>query len=370
MPNRRRRSPALLFVLLVAGCGAAVQSPATPSSSAPLVPAALGGCPDRPFDPAVRLDPMFASDLFPGDETEAMASALVDRLEGIYAARPGVDPCEAFTGRGLQAALRVDPRLAAVARGQVRIDSQLIFRGRFEGAYDLRRRPPTVPLDVIFDIDAGARVTDAATGAVTISADRERVGLGVVLQFDGHAWRVDQVGPVSDENAAWARLPEPPRAGPPCTGFRRDPRGVPFDERAGTTLGAILPGRPWCDDHGAGRDIRVPGQLTFFTRYPCDRGGMAVLSLAEPLGGGLDPLDRREYLRDPKGEAAANGWLTGPYDGDAALPPDAVDTGWTNGNVDLWESPSDVDDAVYLVRGDVVERWPRATKDWGVIDCN
>jgi hypothetical protein len=313
---------------------------------------------------------MFSSDLFPGDETEAMASAFVDRLEAIYAAQPGVDPCEAFTGPGLATALRVDPRLAAVASGQARIDGDLIFRRRFEGAYDLRQRPPTVPLDVVFDIDAGTRMTDIGTGAVTVSTERERIGFGLVLLFDGHAWRVDRVGPISDDNAAWARLPDHPRPGPPCTALRHDRRGAPFDDHAGTRLGDTLPKRAWCDSHGAGQQIRIPDQLTFFTRYPCDRGSISALALADPLGVGIDRLDGREYLRDPNGEAAANGWLTGPYDGASALPPDAVDTGWTNGNVDLWESPSNLDDAVYLVRGDTVERWPRAKKDWGVVDCN
>ena len=370
MPDPRSGSLLLIAVLVLGGCGSTAPSPADPSPSAPLVPAALGGCPDRPFDPTAPLAPMFSSDTFPGDEAGVVASAFVDRLEAIYAAQPGVDPCEAFTARGLATALRVDPRLAAVAGGRARIDGNLIFRRRFEGVYDLRQRPPTVPLDVVFDIESGARVTDTGTGAVTISTERERIGLGLVLLFDGHAWRVDRVGPISDDNAAWARLPVQPRPGPPCTDFRRDAGAARFDDRAGTRLGEIIPKRAWCDGHGAGRQIRIPDQLTFFTRVSCDRGSMAVLALADPLGQGLDKLDPRDYFRDPKGEAAANGWLTGPHDGHSALPADAVDTGWTNGNVDLWESPSELDEAVYLVRGETVERWPRATADWGVIDCN
>ena len=59
-----------------------------------------------------------------------------------------------------------------------------------------------------------------------------------------------------------------------------------------------------------------------------------------------------------------------PLQRDTQLPKDAEDTGWTNGNVDLWVSPSNLDRGIYLVRGDVVERWARTTDSWGVTDCN
>ena len=49
---------------------------------------------------------------------------------------------------------------------------------------------------------------------------------------------------------------------------------------------------------------------------------------------------------------------------------DAVYTGWTNGNVELLIAPGDREAAIYLRRGDLVERWPRAVDPWGVIDCN
>ena len=75
-------------------------------------------------------------------------------------------------------------------------------------------------------------------------------------------------------------------------------------------------------------------------------------------------------MRDPEGEFLAQDWLTEPYGSDVTLPPDATSMGWINGNINLWISPSQLDRAVYVVRGDDVERWPRAAEQWGVTDCN
>jgi hypothetical protein len=216
-----------------------------------------------------------------------------------------------------------------------------------------------VPLDVIFDLGAGARITDQVSGEVRVTTADERTALHVVFAFDGTTWRADEVAPVSDENAAWARLPTPVPPGSPCGGFERDPVAAPFDDAP----------RPWCDGDGRGREIRAQ-QLAMITRYPCDAGHAAILTVGRPLGAAIDRLARWEYVRDPAGEFLAQGWLTAPFEGAASLPADAAYTGWTNGNVDLWTSPNDLDRAVYLVRGDVVERWPRAADEWGVIDCN
>jgi len=106
------------------------------------------------------------------------------------------------------------------------------------------------------------------------------------------------------------------------------------------------------------------------TRYPCNQGRAAILHVGQPLGTVRDRLLRWEYVRDPADAFLELGWVAERYDGNASLPRDAADTGWTNGNVDLWIRPSELDRAVYLVRGRHVERWPRANEWWGVIDCN
>jgi hypothetical protein len=291
---------------------------------------------------------VFDNDIFVRDESEAIAADFVAGLSAIYADPDTADVCGFFTERGWRDALAFDPRLRAQGGGTSASGGDLVLRIAFEGNYDLRDRPPVVPLDIIFDIPAGA-----GTGVA-------RDGLRVDFVFDGERWLADQVGEVTAENMAWVVLPSTPPPGPSCAGLVGDPDGAPFDERTE---------RPWCDQGGHGRSLSSD-QLAMQTRYPCDAGHAAVLHLGRPLGASLDPLDRWEYVRDPAGEFLEQGWLTAPYDGDATLPADATDTGWTNGNVDLWISPSDLDDAVYLVRGDIVERWSRVARYWGVIDCN
>ena len=352
-----------MSVVLVACSPAPSPSPVPAAVATPEpggVPAPVPArCPPRSFDAGASLGPAFDRDIFVRDESEAIAIEFVGALETLYA-EPAADACRHFTGQGLETALAVDPRLRAAVRGESRIVEDHALRVAFEGTYDLRDRPPVVPLDVIFDIAAGATTTDVATGEVITSTGPARVGLHVDFAFDGHRWRADRVGPVTAENQGWTALPTMPPAGLPCNAFDRDPDGAPFDEHAS---------RRWCDGGGRGSTISTD-QLALLTRYPCDRGHAAVLSVGRALGLPLDPLDRREYVRDPAGEFLAQHWITAPWNGDAALPADAADTAWTNGNVDLWISPTELERAVYLVRGDVVERWPRAAESWGVTDCN
>lgn len=369
----------VLLVVAIAGCAAPVPSGlgATDATVRPIVipnpTLAPVNCPDRPFDDQVVLGPEFAEEYFQRDESQALAANFLAELAGLYAARQDVDPCDAFTARGLAEAFAFDPRLAAVRRGDAVLEGELVLRLRNEGTYDLRRRPPTVALDLIFDLPPGARLTDRVAGRpIQVSTTVQRFGMKVTLQFDGHRWRADLVGPVSPEQLMWLRLPPTPEPGRACTNFRRDLPGAPFDDDAGPGLDVNRrePRRTWCDENGAGRLIRVPEQLYFNARFPCDRGRIAILSIGRPVGAPLDPLVRWEYMRDPDGEALANNWLTAPWDGTAALPPDAVKTGWTNGNIDLWTSAIEKDAAIYAVRSGTVERWPRAAESWGVTDCN
>jgi hypothetical protein len=331
---------------------------ATPAPATPPSPTASPRCPDQPFDRRAALGPEFLEESFRGDESKAIAQQFVAALAALYAGERAADPCGSFTDRGLEAALAVDRRLRAALSSETTIDGRLILRGALENAYDLRQRPPVVRLDVIFDLQAGATYTDVASGVRSASTADERIGLHIDFVFDGHVWRADVVGPVSEDNAHFAATPAPIVPGPPCD-VVHDPVGTPFNDRA----------QVWCDGNGL-RLYRSNQQYNFHTRWPCDRGQVAILSIGRPLRERIDPLVFREYVRDPAGEFLGNGWLTEPYDGGAGLPADADDTGWTNGNIDLWLSPSEQERAIYLVRGDVVERWPRAIQDWGRGDCN
>ena len=72
--------------------------------------------------------------------------------------------------------------------------------------------------------------------------------------------------------------------------------------------------------------------------------------------------DWRQYVRDPRG-LFDDGALHVGYLSDTALPSDATDTGYHRGPWQLWVSPSQADDAIFVVDtgSGAVERWGRAT---------
>ncbi len=72
--------------------------------------------------------------------------------------------------------------------------------------------------------------------------------------------------------------------------------------------------------------------------------------------------DWRQYVRDPNG-LFDDGALHVGYLSDTSLPSDATDTGYHRGAWRLWVSPTQADDAIFVVNADTgaVERWGRAT---------
>ncbi|MCI0582073.1 MAG: hypothetical protein L0227_04115 [Chloroflexi bacterium] len=358
---------------LVAGCG----DTTTPTATAPLSTAATvapsdatasaqpqSGCPAFSFDPAASLGPEFQAEFFANDESEAITGGFLEALAALYAGGGVSDACEWFTASGLESAIEADGRLREITQGELRIDGDLVLRLAYTGRYDLRNRPPRLPIDAVFDIVAGATIVDTPTGASTTTTSDQRIALHIVFMFDGYRWRADRVAPISADRADWAHLPTPLPPGAPCTGFRRDPAEAAFDDASGSS------GRVWCDADGQGRIVRQPDQLVLFTRYPCERGRAAVLTIGRPLGLPIDNLARYEYVRDPASEFLALGWVTNPYLGDAVPPEDAAYSGWTNGNIEIWVSPSELDQAIYIKAGGTFERWPRAARQWGFTDCN
>lgn len=370
-PHPSRSTLLVLAAGILFGCGATVvPSPPAFAPTTP-VPATDLECQDVKFDPAASLGPEFANDNFLGDESEVIAGAFIAGLAGIYARRPNADPCAWFTTRGLRTAMETDARLRDAIEGRSSLESDLAMRIAFESTYDLRISPPTVPLSIVFDLPAGSRTTDLRSGATTVSPGDQRAGLHVDLVYDGRRWRADRVGTVEGDDAAWLTMPTPLPPGDPCARFVLDPAGMPFDEASGTDflVEPARPGRRWCDADGKGRRIE-DAQLALVTRYPCNRARAAVLTIGLSLGMPIDPLARNEFVRDPAGDFLAQGWITAPFEPAAKLPADAAYTGWTNGNIELWISPSDLANAIYVRVGDAMERWPRAADEWGVIDCN
>ena len=354
----------MLVAIVLAGCGVSPTPSTAPSGEASVTPeiaTPVPRCPAFAFDSSAPLGPEFQSDIFEHDESKVITSTFLEGLAQVYA---GADPCRWFTDAGLRAALAVDPRLREVRQGTLKVDGKLVLRVAFEGVYDLRRRPPTDPIDAIFDIAAGATLTDIPSHTATTTITDQRVALHIDFRYDGHRWWADGFGPVSADNAQWAAMPTALPPGPPCTGFVGDRIGAAFDDKAGEGH------RVWCDADGRGRVVRQPDELAFLTRYPCGQGHAAVLTIGHPLGAPIDPLVRYEFVRDPAGEFRAQGWLTSPYRDKSTLPDDAASSGWTNGNIEIWMSPAEFPKAIYIRRGETVERWPRATSEWGVTDCN
>ena len=95
----------------------------------------------------------------------------------------------------------------------------------------------------------------------------------------------------------------------------------------------------------------------------CGWQSASFLTLAWPLGSdyrGGGKGDARAYVRDPEGVLEGDFAVPSP-DLAASLPDDAEYTGYHRGDWQLWTSPSDVDQVVYLVAGNgAVEQWPRA----------
>ena len=118
---------------------------------------------------------------------------------------------------------------------------------------------------------------------------------------------------MSADYRRWLTLPTSVAAARPCEGLQSE-AGSLFDE---DVTGA------WCDADGRGRAI-ASQELVLLTRYPCDEGHGAVLTIGRPLGMPIDPLLRGEYVRDPQGEFLAHGWIAEPWRGETTAPSDLL----------------------------------------------
>jgi hypothetical protein len=362
----------LLMALLVTACATTVPSPSpSPSIDPPTPPPTeepSAGCPALQFDASASLDPIFDQDIFMKDESTVIGAAFVDGLSGIYEENAGADPCALFTGPGLDDALALDPRLGPALAGAATLDTDLVFRNAGEGGtYDLRQRPPRVPIDLVFDVPQGTTTVDIASGATDTSLAAQRVQLRVTFAYDGTRWLADKVERVPPDEAAAYALPKPVTSLKACKGLHDDPDGTPFDDHAGFSASRDSQ-RRWCADDGKGGAL-PRGLASLTTQFPCDQGRIAILTLGFPLGTPDDILNRHQYVRDPDGEALARGWLREPWKRGVKVPAEAEDSGWTNGNMDVWIDESEVEQAIYVRTGGRFERWPRGI-DPSVIDCN
>lgn len=104
----------------------------------------------------------------------------------------------------------------------------------------------------------------------------------------------------------------------------------------------------WTDAGGA----RVPtSTVTSYTGADhCDWGSVTFLQVHD-----------RQYVRDPEGKLGSE--AVAPYEGDASLPDDAVDSGYRHGDRALWLAADGR--TAYVVSDDGTEAWPATADEVG-----
>ena len=128
----------------------------------------------------------------------------------------------------------------------------------------------------------------------------------------------------------------------------------------GTTVAEVFasalpyPGYPWTHD---GKEVPASEIVAAAGPTHCGWQSATFLTLGWPLGTRPQTATgARQFIRDPNYVLPRSL----PLDLHAKLPADARPTGYRYGLVDLYLSPADQDQSVYLVLGSTVERWPRS----------
>jgi hypothetical protein len=130
--------------------------------------------------------------------------------------------------------------------------------------------------------------------------------------------------------------------------------------RAGSVASAFdrppaFPGYAWTRD---GRAVASEEMETIAGPSHCGWQSATMLFIAWPPGTGPTTyFQGRLYIRDPEGVYGV------PFrDGlarNVTLPADAQSTGYRFGAIEIYVSPSDQDQAIYVVSPRDAERWPR-----------
>lgn len=160
-----------------------------------------------------------------------------------------------------------------------------------------------------------------------------------------------------------------------CGGSGSAPRLVSAEEAARSADLQVCPGAPgsatdaahepetW---RGSGNDtwrtadgciVRIDAVTSFTGAAFCGRESIRFLHAGKPVGSLIRDIEGGAmYVRDP--ERTYERALTPALDLDAELPAGATDTGFRQGDAELWIVPGDAS-AVYLRSGAAIERWPR-----------
>ena len=127
-------------------------------------------------------------------------------------------------------------------------------------------------------------------------------------------------------------------------------------------LGAVFdstpyyPGYPWVRD---GRPVKPEELGTIAGPGHCEWQSATLLYIGWPVGTlASSSAQARQYIRDPRGAVSAT--LRDRLELRATVPGDARPTGYTHGSIQIYLSPSDQDEATYVVGPTGAERWPRS----------
>jgi hypothetical protein len=97
------------------------------------------------------------------------------------------------------------------------------------------------------------------------------------------------------------------------------------------------------------------------THEHCNWSSVVLLRLGWPIGEHGESIDnRRYYVRDPK-SVLPKDIVRQRYSILPGLPKNVQDSGLRSGDISLFSTPGR-DDFIYIVQGDVVERWPVAAE--------
>jgi len=123
------------------------------------------------------------------------------------------------------------------------------------------------------------------------------------------------------------------------------------------------PGYGWSrDGHGAVDNAEL---ATFAGPSHCGWQSATMLFIGWPLGTNATTFAQsRYYLRDPQGVIGIR--YRDRLVRNVALPQDAVPTGYRLGPIQLYLSPNDQDEAIYVVAPSGAERWPRVDTNQGL----
>ena len=352
---------ALMALLIVATAACQTSPTPTPTASSTTAPSTPAG-PSASAAVVESIVPQptspFTSDAYEyatiQGAVDAFAAGLIDQYDG--STSDGLD--HLYTAAGLASALAFDWRLRGAVRNEAFFRGEISLRGFSTTHEDGLATPPVLDTDIGFVIAPDAQLVDARTGSVVQAwSEVQYFALNVRLRYDAgrRGWLATGIGP------ALGSLSDAPDApGPPirCPGLGPD---LPDDADPAE-------GSAWCFGGEDGAWAH-PAQVTLLANVPCGETRASVLVVGWPIGSSLDVWDRHEFARDPDGGFGERWPLALEYDPDATLPVDGYSTGLTDGEFEIWVSPSAEARAIWARHGDQFERWPRAGI-WGVTDCN